>query len=198
MHKKCIIIDEALVWLGSTNLTRTSLKLHSNLFIALHSPQIAKSILEGSNFSSPKFDLEHTENTSQAILKKIILQIDQAKTCIHLAMFTFTHKEILQSLINAHKRGVKLSIYLDKMQASGCGRSVVACLEKHNILIKYNKSRPLLHHKLALIDNKTLITGSLNWTKAAFKKNKEIVLTIHNLDNKQKKTLHELLALLDK
>ena len=41
-------------------------------------------------------------------------------------------------------------------------------------------SGDLLHHKYALIDKETLITGSHNWTEAANTKNDETVLVIEN------------------
>ena len=37
-----------------------------------------------------------------------------------------------------------------------------------------------LHHKFAVIDNKTVITGSFNWSPAAAHTNDETLLVIHS------------------
>ena len=198
MHKKCIIIDEELILLGSTNITSTSLKLHSNLILLCKNQNLAKNLIQNKDFKALDFELLSTENNSDRIQELIIEGIRSASKCIHLAMFTFTHKRLLQELILAHKRGITLKIYLDKMQSKGCSKQVLKALQEHKIQVIHNKSRPLLHHKLCLIDESLLITGSLNWTQAAFKKNKELVLVINNINPKQKKTLHEILKLLDK
>ena len=43
----------------------------------------------------------------------------------------------------------------------------------------------LLHHKWALIDQKTLFLGSANWTRLAFQKNEDCLFILHNLTEKQ-------------
>lgn len=197
MHKKSIIIDDDLVFLGSTNITTTSLKLHNNLIIGIQNKELAQCIKKNINFKSENTQLLCTQDNSTHILNLILSYIDNAKNSIHLAMFTFTHKQLLASLIKAHQRGVKLFLYLDKMQAKGCCKATLEALKKEGLKIKHNKSRALLHQKLCLIDNKTLITGSLNWTKAGLEKNKELVLIIDKIDHTQKKALHEILNLLD-
>ncbi len=37
-----------------------------------------------------------------------------------------------------------------------------------------------LHHKLAVIDGKTVITGSFNWSPSAAHQNDEVLLLIHS------------------
>ena len=39
-----------------------------------------------------------------------------------------------------------------------------------------------LHHKFAVIDNKTVITGSFNWSPSAADTNDETLLVIHSLN----------------
>tara|TARA_A100001015_G_scaffold313358_1_gene420447 strand:+ start:69 stop:923 length:855 start_codon:yes stop_codon:yes gene_type:complete len=198
MHKKCIIIDDNLVFLGSTNITTTSLKLHKNLIIGIKNTNLAKCILHEKHYKDEKVELFCTGNKDQKLLELIISHINRANKSIHLAMFTFTHKKLLMSILKAHKRGVKLHIYLDKMQSAGCCKYVVKALNEQGVKIKYNNSLPLLHHKLCIIDDKQVITGSLNWTVAAFEKNKELVLILNDINQNQKKALHEILYLLDK
>ena len=50
----------------------------------------------------------------------------------------------------------------------------------------------LLHHKFILIDDQTLLVGSANWTKAAFYKNSDCFLILHNLTDDQKTFMNRL------
>ena len=43
-----------------------------------------------------------------------------------------------------------------------------------------NRSGDKLHHKFAVIDNKTVITGSFNWSSSAAQTNDETLLVIHS------------------
>ena len=43
-----------------------------------------------------------------------------------------------------------------------------------------NRSGDKLHHKFAVIDNKTVITGSFNWSPSAAHTNDETLLVIHS------------------
>ncbi len=43
-----------------------------------------------------------------------------------------------------------------------------------------NRSCDKLHHKFAVIDNKTVITGSFNWSSSAAHTNDETLLVIHS------------------
>ena len=45
-------------------------------------------------------------------------------------------------------------------------------------LVQSAKGRSKLHHKLAVIDNRTVITGSFNWSPSAAHQNDETLLVI--------------------
>jgi len=46
----------------------------------------------------------------------IVKQLDQAKTSIYVHAYSFTSEPIAKSLVDAHKRSVKISVILDKSQ----------------------------------------------------------------------------------
>ncbi len=50
----------------------------------------------------------------------------------------------------------------------------------NNIKIKKDTNPAIMHHKVFIIDNRTLITGSYNPTKSANTKNDENILIIHD------------------
>lgn len=52
----------------------------------------------------------HSDDPESALIN----QINQAQESIDIAMYYFTDREIAQAVLAAHKRGVKIRIYLDK------------------------------------------------------------------------------------
>jgi phosphatidylserine/phosphatidylglycerophosphate/cardiolipin synthase-like enzyme len=109
----------------------------------------------------------------------IIKKIKSATDTIDIAMYYFTSVPIAEALAKAEKRGVEVRMYLDKSQRKGKW-SKSSYLAKNGVEIRYKKGNGLMHHKFAVIDEKVLITGSYNWTKAAEGRNDENLLVIYD------------------
>jgi phosphatidylserine/phosphatidylglycerophosphate/cardiolipin synthase-like enzyme len=109
---------------------------------------------------------------------EIIEELEKAKNSIDLTMYTFTSKELAETLIKAKTRGVIVRVYLDDSMKGG-KYSQAESLEYSKIPVKFDNHTGLMHNKFAVIDNETVITGSYNWTKRAEEKNDENVVIIH-------------------
>ena len=108
---------------------------------------------------------------------RIIEEIEGAKKAIRVQMYFFTSKPITEALIEAHKRGIKVEIILDKSQQKMTyGRFRV--LRRAGISVYFDSEHAIANNKIMLIDRRTVITGSYNFTKAAEEKNAENVLII--------------------
>lgn len=118
--------------------------------------------------------------------------INSAAHSIQIAMFTFTHPILTDALINAKKRGVKVQIAIDFQTKKGASCKVIQKLQEENVEILFNRDIKLCHHKYILLDNKTLVCGSANWTKSAFNKNYDCFLILHNLEKDQKQFMQKL------
>ncbi len=133
--------------------------------------------------SKEKFFLLPKEK--ELALSALYKKIDTAATSIHISIYSFTHKKIAKKLRNAARRGVKIEIIFDKKSTkSQQGRSMLPYLAKYkNItvyrlngkLAKNRKYHGIMHMKMAVIDNKTVIFGSANWTYSAFSNNYELL-----------------------
>ena len=110
----------------------------------------------------------------------ILSQINQAKTEILLQAYSFTSKPIAQALIRAHKRGVKISAVLDKSNRSQ-KYSAATFLKNMGIPVFIDDKHAIAHNKIMIIDNRVVITGSFNFTKAAENKNAENLLILDDL-----------------
>lgn len=182
MHRKMIIIDQQMVFLGSANLTPASLHHHDNLVIGLHDPGLAKFLRHpnGPHFTWQNVSSEGTlwllPDGGKEALDALITHLAQASRSIHIAMFTFTHPRIVQALIAAKNRGVDVRIAIDRYTAKGASKKALATLEKGGVTLLIHQGPQLLHHKWAWIDDSILIMGSANWTQAAFNKNHDFLL----------------------
>ncbi len=203
MHRKIVLIDRRAAYLGSANLTPSSLRHHANLVIGLYHPGLA-AFLEKPEAKSYFFDLQGQKgevylfpDPAKAGLFRLIECIDKAKRQIHIAMFTLTHPEIVEALIRATKRKVGVSIALDAYTARGASKKSLEKLEREGVNFYLSQGRELLHHKWALIDEETLAMGSANWTRAAFDKNDDFLLFLAPLDKKQKGFLENLWEIIE-
>ena len=127
-------------------------------------------------------------------------QLESAKKTIDLALFVFSAQQLTNKLAERLSTGVKLRLLADPGFAS---RSFSEVLDLLGVVLpdRFCKveagnqplNQPLkgigtpglargdkLHHKFAVIDNKTVITGSFNWSPAAAHTNDETLLVIHS------------------
>ncbi len=202
MHQKILIIDQSLIFIGSSNLTSESLRMHDNLVVSLISIKLAEKILNTTlnpvtdkndilNIGTQEVEWWSLPNQKEA-LARIIELIKEAKNSLKIALFTWTHPLITQAVIDAKNRGVKVEVILDYQSGIGSSAQTLKKLKDNNVCIYTNKGAQLLHHKFAYIDQGILINGSTNWTISAFKKNRDCFLVIHNLNNKHKQFLDKL------
>lgn len=198
MHRKLLILDKERIFLGSANFTSSSLLLHSNLVFGLYHPPLANFL---QNPIESYFAFEIKQQQAEIFLLPIagkeaflrILQlINQAKKTIDVAVFTLTHPLICDSLVAAKDRGVKVTVVLDGYSAKGASKKALEQLKSQGVSVYASQGAHLLHHKLCVVDREILITGSANWTKAAFNKNADLLFILYLKDPKLKKFLIKL------
>jgi len=93
--------------------------------------------------------------------------------------YSFTSTSIAKALIEAHKRGVKITVILDKSNRKD-NYSAADFIAHADIPCFIDAQHSIAHNKVMLIDGRTIITGSFNFTKAAETSNAENLLVIHD------------------
>jgi len=107
----------------------------------------------------------------------VVSEIRKAVQTIDIAMYYLSSREIAQALVKAQGSGVHVRIVLDQGQEIEAA-SKSGYLLKHGFDIRYHMGFGLMHNKFAIIDGKSLITGSFNWTLTAEERNEENLLII--------------------
>ena len=109
----------------------------------------------------------------------IVKNLDQAERYVLVQAYSFTSKPIAEALVNAHKRGVKVKVLLDKSQRHGKG-SKLDLLVNAGIPVSIDTKHSIAHNKVMIIDGVTVMTGSFNFTTAAEDRNAENLLVVHD------------------
>ena len=109
----------------------------------------------------------------------IIRELNKAQNTVLVQAYSFTSAPIAKALVDAHRRGVKIEVILDKSQRTQ-SYSSATFLYNSGIPVKIDAQHSIAHNKVMIIDGETVITGSFNFTKAAEEKNAENLLIIHD------------------
>lgn len=202
MHMKILVVDEVRAWIGSANMTTESLRFHGNLVLGFYQPQLCQFLIQKAQKMDQTFPCQNFHVGGQKMefwtlpneegSLRIKKMIDQAKKTIRVAMFTWTRTDFVESLISAQKRGVDVSVTMDRYAGKGANRYVLEKLAKANIPVSLSQGSALLHYKMMVIDDQILVNGSANWTKSAFTNNDDCFIVLENLNKSQKKMIQGL------
>ena len=102
----------------------------------------------------------------------IVAEIDRARNNINVHAYSFTSTPIANALLNAHKRGVKVRVILDKSRRTEKYSSADFLIHA-GIETLIDAQHAIAYSKVMSIDGATIITGSFNFTKAAENSNDE-------------------------
>lgn len=136
-----------------------------------------------------KADIQNVGNISAAFSPNggaellVTKVIDSAKKSIRVMAYSFTSASITSRLLQARKRGVEVELVVDERNnlnedRSGKSRAALSALANAGCKIRTVRSFAIHHDKVLIIDDRTVETGSYNFTEAAAKRNSENVLVL--------------------
>lgn len=113
------------------------------------------------------------------IQKQILEQIDAAKYLVWVAVAWFTDKSLMNALYKKQAEGVNVQIIIYDDEINRTSGILQPAFSNYFPLFRINEGQwSKMHNKFCIIDLKTVIQGSYNWTEAA-KRNKETIQTTH-------------------
>jgi phosphatidylserine/phosphatidylglycerophosphate/cardiolipin synthase-like enzyme len=107
----------------------------------------------------------------------IVREIAHARHEILVLAYSFTSKPIAQALVDAKLRGVHVDIVLDHSNEKEAYTDLHFFLEQ-GLTPVIDPHHAIAHNKVMVIDNRTLLTGSFNFTHHAENDNAENLLVI--------------------
>ncbi len=194
MHHKFVLIDDLGVWTGSTNLTwnafernnENSLWLPVRGLVDVYRAEF-DTIYAGQENGlgrSERFQIGSTEGTvyfSPAGGREgrgaVLDLLKRANREIWIAAFVLTDTRMMDALVQAHRRGVRVSAVID---ARNLENSRDETLKQAGINVRKDGNPYTMHHKVIVVDGEWVITGSYNFTNSGFARNNENLLILRD------------------
>ncbi len=204
MHNKFAISDGSYVFTGSYNTTDNGSGKNNNNAIVIKSEELADIYLSefqemfGGNIFGNKQErgafamlgkkyyasVEGTHinayfSPEDSIEKIICRRIEKARSSVCFMCFSFTSDKIGEAMIKKFKEGVDIRGIFEKRGAY-TKYSEFLKMKIEGVPVIVDRNRYIMHHKVIIIDNETVITGSFNFSENANKRNDENILIIQN------------------
>ena len=197
MHHKFIVIDERYVWTGSYNTTYNGAYKNNNNVILIDSVPLAYNFTQefrdlflnarvgksaGAFIAYPRIKLgEETEvatyfSPGSDTISPLLREIKSAEKSIHFMAFSFTHDRLGNAMRDRFKSGVDVRGVFEARQVDQY--SEYEKLEAAGLPVIKDRNSGAMHHKVIVVDEETVITGSYNFSKNAEERNNENLLII--------------------
>lgn len=108
-------------------------------------------------------------------LRKILGLLGAVRKTVDICVFTITDDRIADAILEVNRRGVRVRIVSDDDKSFDRG-SDIQRLRDEGVALRVDQSPHHMHHKFAVFDEHTLLTGSYNWTRSAANHNLENVV----------------------
>jgi phosphatidylserine/phosphatidylglycerophosphate/cardiolipin synthase-like enzyme len=112
----------------------------------------------------------------------VVRTIRSARKAVYVQAFSFTHTQIAQALIDAHRRGVHVEVLADASQIDLIEHNVIPMLAAAGVPVFVDAEHVSAHDKVMVVDPEAdrpaLVTGSFNFTFAAQYRNGENLLVM--------------------
>jgi phosphatidylserine/phosphatidylglycerophosphate/cardiolipin synthase-like enzyme len=197
MHDKFTVIDGLEVWTGSMNDSVGSAYRDNNVLLRLRSRALAEDYthefeemfidnrfgpLSIADTPHPVVTIDGTRveawfSPDDGVADRLVELIGDAKSQVDFLAFTFTSDALAEALIRAVRCGVAVRgvTELDQVEAAG---SEYARLQQAGVDVRQDTSPGTMHHKLLLIDQGVVATGSYNYTRSAEESNDEDIVIL--------------------
>lgn len=197
MHDKFVVIDNQILWTGSMNFTPNDAYRNNNNMLRLTNAALIQNysqifqrlfLVAAKNAPSkvvpnPRVELpggvviENYFSPSGGAQKAILDRLKAATKSIRVTAFSFTDDSMATVLKSKHKAGLMVQGVFETRNNTGLGAQYDP-LRKAGVDILQDGNCYTLHSKIMIIDDKTVVMGSYNFTSAANKSNDENLLII--------------------
>ena len=108
----------------------------------------------------------------EGCVRRIRGLLETCRRSADICVYTITDNRIADAILESHRRGVVVRIITDDEKARDTGSDAIP-LSQAGIPVRVDDSPFFMHHKFAVFDKDTMLTGSYNWTRGAADNNEE-------------------------
>src|SRR5579862_7269385 len=104
-----------------------------------------------------------------------------ARRSIRVQMYTLTSRDVVTALVDDKRRGVDVRVIIDRsqLQSERSESYAIGRLLSVDIPVLVDTVPGLMHDKILIVDDETVLTGSFNYTWSAENRNAENLIVIH-------------------
>lgn len=200
MHNKFTIIDGQEVWTGSMNYASTSAYTDFNNLVQIRSAEAAQNYTvefeemflddlfgPDTRARTPYPDVvvggvpvEVYFSPDDSVSDHIEAEIRDSRQSIDVLAYSFTSDPIAEAILDKHAEGVAVRAVFDQSQVKSNTGGEYENLRRAGLDVKMDGINGLMHHKVIIIDGKTVITGSYNFSASAERSNDENLIIIRS------------------
>jgi phosphatidylserine/phosphatidylglycerophosphate/cardiolipin synthase-like enzyme len=196
MHNKFWIFDRKTVWTGSTNITVNGMLHNNNNVLVIESPELAAiyerefaemwageygptspSTLDGQTVTIDGTLIQVLFAPEDEVASHLVPLIEHAQKSIRFMAFSFTHQELGEAVLARAKEGVDVKGIFET-RGSETKYSELPTLYCAHVPVRQDGNPATFHHKVFVIDDKMVITGSFNFSDNADQSNDENVIVV--------------------
>jgi phosphatidylserine/phosphatidylglycerophosphate/cardiolipin synthase-like enzyme len=200
MHNKFWIFDGQTVWTGSTNVTVNGNFRNNNNTIVIESPEVAAiydrefaemwdgefgpnspSTVDAQSVIIDGTPVQILFAPEDEVISHLLPLIRGAQKSIHFMAFSFTRDALGAAVLERAAAGVDVKGIFET-RGSETEYSELPAMYCAGLFVRQDGNRGTFHHKVFVIDNEILITGSLNFSESADESNDENVVVVSNAD----------------
>ncbi|GIW11859.1 MAG: phospholipase [Dehalococcoidia bacterium] len=199
MHHKFAVRDGDAVWTGSWNFTRNDTYRHNNAALVIFSPEVAANYTAefekmfqqrqfgpakpaGVPYRRVRLDGATVETyfaPQDNVQAAIVARVQAAQTSIVFLAFQFTSDPIAQAMIARLRQGVRVAGAFERT-GSETPFSEFRQLQQAGAEVYQDGNPYIMHHKVIVVDERVVMTGSYNFTDNANRQNDENLLIIED------------------
>ena len=200
MHHKFVVIDGIDVWTGSMNFTVSGAYKNNNNLIRIRSRRVGQDYthefeemfledrfgaLSEADTPYPAVIIDGTQvevyfSPDDDVEDRIDEVLRRAEKSIDFMVYTFTSDVLSETVLARARAGVEVRGIIEWDQASNPG-SDYEHFRQSGLDVRLDSNPRNMHHKVIIIDDSIVITGSYNFSRSAEENNDENVLILYDV-----------------
>ncbi|MCU0512053.1 MAG: phospholipase D-like domain-containing protein [Anaerolineae bacterium] len=200
MHNKFMIMDSASVWMGSTNWTMNGVYRNYNNLLLLRSQRAVQFYqtefdemftdkqfgprsrpANGGSFTQSGTPVTVLFAPEDDVIATMVAELNAARQSIRFMAFSYTQDPMAQAMLARARAGVTVEGVFEKT-GSETAASEMTVLLCAGLDVRQDGYGGVMHHKVIIIDDTTVITGSFNFSDNAVTSNDENLVIIRDPD----------------
>jgi phosphatidylserine/phosphatidylglycerophosphate/cardiolipin synthase-like enzyme len=197
MHDKIIIVDGKTLFMGSWNMSYNDTFRNNNNLLQITDPTLIANyqakfneLFVDKNFGThaevgarkPSMTIEGVQvenyfSPVDEVMQKLVQYVKGSRKSIRFMIFTYTHPDLSAAMIAQAKAGVDVQGVIENRGASQGALVPLFCAK---LPVKVDGNKYTMHHKVMIIDDSIVVTGSFNFTASADTANDDNLLVIHS------------------